>query len=272
MEIEQLQINQIADLSIQEQDFVGDMKEIESVGSSSYESWPANEGNCAICLDEISLQETALVKGCEHAYCVTCILRWATYQQKPSCPQCKHPFSFLNIHRSLDGRIHDYMFEESVCLLLRASWFVPLSYAPHEEPYDDFEEHYRYQYGDDDEDEDLDDVYYNRSSSVRIGNRRWGDNGYVRGGRIEARPVAHEQLQDPGVGSSRGPKKKEAAKDLTGRRAKRALKREAADKAAAAKHQSHLERLGRSKVSKVVTEASEREMGGFAHPTPDIAQ
>ncbi|KAL5715690.1 hypothetical protein ACHQM5_017477 [Ranunculus cassubicifolius] len=142
---------------------------------------------------------------------VTCILRWATYQQKPSCPQCKHPFSFLNIHRSLDG---------SVCLLLRASWFVPLSYAPHEEPYDDFEEHYRYQYGDDDEDEDLDDVYYNRSSSNYF-------------------PVTYL-----GVGSSRGPKKKEAAKDLTGRRAKRALKREAADKAAAAKHQSHLERLG----------------------------
>lgn len=25
-------------------------------------------GVCAICLDEIMLQETALVKGCEHAY------------------------------------------------------------------------------------------------------------------------------------------------------------------------------------------------------------
>lgn len=25
-------------------------------------------GVCAICLDEIVLQETALVKGCEHAY------------------------------------------------------------------------------------------------------------------------------------------------------------------------------------------------------------
>lgn len=35
---------------------------------------------------------------------VTCILIWATYNQNPSCPQCKHPFQFLNVHRSLDGR------------------------------------------------------------------------------------------------------------------------------------------------------------------------
>ncbi|XP_057953701.1 uncharacterized protein LOC131147996 isoform X2 [Malania oleifera] len=61
-------------------------------------------GVCAICLEKIVLQETALVKGCEHAYCVTCILRWAAYNKKPTCPQCKHPFEFLNIHRTLDGR------------------------------------------------------------------------------------------------------------------------------------------------------------------------
>ncbi|XP_058090934.1 uncharacterized protein LOC131237262 isoform X2 [Magnolia sinica] len=35
---------------------------------------------------------------------VTCILIWATYNQNPSCPQCKHPFQFLGVHRSLDGR------------------------------------------------------------------------------------------------------------------------------------------------------------------------
>ncbi|RWW52751.1 hypothetical protein BHE74_00040815 [Ensete ventricosum] len=54
-----------------------------------------------------------------------------------------------------------------------------------------------------------------------------------------ARPLLNHQLSrqlsddDAGSGSSRGPKKKEASKDVTGRRAKRALKREAA----AAKHQ-----------------------------------
>ncbi|KAI4308179.1 hypothetical protein L6164_031280 [Bauhinia variegata] len=202
-------------------------------------------GICAICLDKIVLQETALVKGCEHAYCVTCILRWATYSPKVTCPQCKHPFEFLNVHRSLDGSIQDYMFEESVCLLLRASWFKPPTvqdHVVHEDIYEEIEDYY-YEY--EDEEDDLDDVYYGSSSSLRIGNRRWGDSGYVRAGRQEARPVHRPNSQDSGASSSsRVPKKKEkeAAKPATGRRAKRALKREAA----AAKHEQHLARLGRT--------------------------
>ncbi|KAF8398247.1 hypothetical protein HHK36_017174 [Tetracentron sinense] len=216
----------------------GDQKEILCTPSS--EMLPNNNGLCAICLDTIALQEIALVKGCEHAYCVTCILRWATYNQKPSCPQCKHPFESLNVHRSLDGSINDYMFEESVCLLLRATWFKPLTVEAHEEVYDELENSYLedvYQYEDDED--DLDEVYFRSSSGIRIGNRRWGDNGYVRAGRREARPVNRENSQDPSAGPSRDPKKKEV-KDATGRRAKRALKREAADKAAAEKHQQHL--------------------------------
>ncbi|XVF47242.1 hypothetical protein PTKIN_Ptkin03bG0093600 [Pterospermum kingtungense] len=202
-----------------------------------------HSGICAICLDKIVLQETALVKGCEHAYCVTCILRWATYSQMPTCPQCKHPFEFLNVHRSLDGRIHDYMFEESVCLLLRATWFKPLVVEDREEVYDDLEGYYYYQY--DVEDDEEDEVCYTSSPSLRIGNRRWGDSGYVRSGRQEARPVQRSNFQDSGAGSSREPKKKEVGKSTMGRRAKRTLKREAANKAAAEKHQEHLMRLGR---------------------------
>ncbi|KAG8388946.1 hypothetical protein BUALT_Bualt02G0178100 [Buddleja alternifolia] len=202
-----------------------------------------HHGVCAICLNKIVLQETALVKGCEHAYCVTCILRWASCKTEPTCPQCKHPFEFLNIHRALDGSIHDYMFEESVCLLLRASWFKPLVVVEREEVFEEIEDYYY-----EDEEEDLNEVYLGNSIGVRIGNRRWGDNGYVRGGRQEARPIHHRpSFQDSGsAGPSRQPKKKEtAAKEPVGRRAKRALKREAADKAAAAKHQQHLVRLGR---------------------------
>ncbi|CAI9781307.1 unnamed protein product [Fraxinus pennsylvanica] len=201
-----------------------------------------HHGFCAICLNKIVLAETALIKGCEHAYCVTCILRWASYKKEPTCPQCKNPFEFLNIHRSLDGCIHDYMFEESVCLLLRASWFKPLIVVEREEVYVEVEDYY---YEDEDADED---IFLGSSSSLRIGNRRWGDNGYVRGGRQEARPISRPNFQDSGAGPSRQPKKKEAAaaKETVGRRAKRALKREAADKAAAAKHQHHLVRLGRT--------------------------
>ncbi|PPD91615.1 hypothetical protein GOBAR_DD11436 [Gossypium barbadense] len=185
-------------LSLQEQ------KEMKNKGAVGEEGCESHSGICAICLDKIVLQETALVKGCEHAYCVTCILRWATYGKSPKCPQCKHPFESLNVHRSLDGRINDYMFEESVCLLLRASWFKPLN-VEECEVYDDLE------------------------------------------GRREARPVqqSSSSSQNSDASSSSEPKKKEVSKSIMGRRAKRALKREAADKAAAAKHQEHLMRLGR---------------------------
>ncbi|KAI7752159.1 hypothetical protein M8C21_018908 [Ambrosia artemisiifolia] len=219
-----------------------------------------HDGICAICLNKIALQDTALVKGCDHAYCVICILRWAACKKEPTCPQCKNPFEFLNIHRSLDGSIHDYMFEESVCLLLRAPWFHPLHVEKTHEVQDDLilEDFYPYGYEeeeDDDDDEDLDEVYLGRSSNIniRLGNRRWGNNGFVRAGKQEARPV-HQQpvFQDSEAGpSSREPKKKKAAAAggdaaAVGRRAKRTLKREAADKAAAAKHQQHLVRLGRN--------------------------
>ncbi|XP_047148155.1 uncharacterized protein LOC124820492 [Vigna umbellata] len=143
------------------------------------------------------------------------------------------------------------MFEESVCLLLRASWFKPLSvdeHVVHEDAYEELGDYYQYEYEDEDVDDDMDEAYYGGSSSFRIGNRRWGDNGYVRAGRQEARPVNRANFQDSGAtgaSSSREPKKKEVGKSSTGRRAKRAQKREAADKAAEAKHQQHLVRLGR---------------------------
>lgn len=250
------------DLSIHVQgcDPVQEEKEVVSVGGENQnpKTFVGDEnhhGICAICLNKIELQETALVKGCEHAYCVICILRWATYKKEPTCPQCKHPFEFLNIHRSLDGSIHDYMFEESVCLLLRASWFHPLHVEKSHVVLDDsvVEEIYPYEYEEEEDDEDLDEVYLGRSSNIniRIGNRRWGNNGFVRAGKQEARPVHHQShIHEPAEGagpSSRAPKKKES-RDTTavGRRAKRTLKREAADKAAAAKHEQHLVRLGRN--------------------------
>ncbi|KAL0454815.1 UNVERIFIED_CONTAM: hypothetical protein Slati_0820700 [Sesamum latifolium] len=139
-----------------------------------------------------------MVKGWKHTYCVTCILRWVSCIQKPTCPQCKTPFEFLNVHRSLDGRVYDYMFEESVCLLLRATWFKPTVVVEREEVDEDLYDFYY-----DNEDEDLEEVYLGSSSGIRIENRRWGDNGYVRAGRQEARSVCRSHLQDSGVGPSR---------------------------------------------------------------------
>ncbi|KAF3509317.1 hypothetical protein F2Q69_00000812 [Brassica cretica] len=191
-----------------------------------------------------------MVKGCEHTYCVTCILRWASCKESPTCPQCKHPFDFLSVHRTLDGSIEDFLFEESVCLLLRASWFIPLDVMVEQASYsygyhhDDFDIPCDY-----DEDDDLDELYMH-GSGLRIGNRRWGDNGFVRSGRQEARPV--KKHSGSGSSSSSGssscePKDKQVkTTNTTGRRAKRAMKREAANKAAevasAAKHEAHLVR------------------------------
>ncbi|XP_020696571.1 uncharacterized protein LOC110109711 [Dendrobium catenatum] len=225
------------------------------VGEGEHTRWTDSRGLveghvvCAICLEKILIQETALVKGCEHAYCLTCILRWATYKKNPSCPQCKNPFDSLTVHRSLDGCIHDYMFEESVCLLLRASWFIPLAIEAHEDAYEEEDLSYYYyaEHIQNEEDDEEDETYFARGSSrIRIGNRRWGDNGFIRDGRKEARPVNRRSSEDSAAGPSRQPKMKEVASNAppTGRRAKRALKREAEDKAAVTKHQQHLQRLG----------------------------
>ncbi|KAL9273101.1 hypothetical protein AKJ16_DCAP21066 [Drosera capensis] len=233
--------NRVNNLQIQDQGkmkVVVEEKVVEEVGlAEAVDERVHGNGLCAICLDRIVIQETALVKGCEHAYCVTCILQWASYNENPKCPQCKHPFEALNVHRSLDGSFHDYMFEESVYLLLTASWFNPLVVEPQDDFYDELREleFYQYQYDEyEEEDEDIDEAYFSHSPSLRIGNRRWGDNGYIRSGRQEVRPVNSSNLHDSGAGSSREPKKKERNIASVGRRAKRTLKREAADKAAAA--------------------------------------
>lgn len=159
------------------------------------------------------------------------------------------------------------MFEESVCLLLRAAWFIPLIVEDQEDlGYDEY--FYPYEVNEDDlNEDDLDEVYYQSSSSIRIGNRRWGPNGYISAGHQEARPVNRPNAQNRGASSSRVSRNSEtkkdanghaqnsgassshdsdAKKDMMGRRAKRAMKREAADKAAAAKHERHLARLGRN--------------------------
>ncbi|KAF8115946.1 hypothetical protein N665_0025s0381 [Sinapis alba] len=245
---------QVESLSLVNQDG----KKTEQVGSEL--SFGNHGGCCAICLDTIPLQETAMVKGCEHAYCVTCILRWASYKEIHTCPQCKHPFDFLNVHRALDGSVEDFMFEESVCLLLRASWFQPLEAVERVSCNDidnyDFDIPPEYE-GEEDEDDDDDLDEFLHGSSLRLGNRRWGDNGFVRSGRQEARPAQQHKHRGGGQASgsesssssSREPKEKTSSSAATGRRAKRAMKREAANKAAeavaAAKHEALLVRLGR---------------------------
>ena len=90
-------------------------------------------------------------------------------------------------------RISDYMFEESVCLLLRAFWFKPLVIEDVEEQ-DDYQDDY----------DVYEECYY--PTNVRLGNRRWGDTGYVRGGRREARPIGVRQVVGSTSGGSSSPR------------------------------------------------------------------
>lgn len=81
---------------------------------------------CAVCLQHIEPVETAIIKGCEHVYCATCILAWAAFKQPvPLCPQCKLPFDYLFTYVSLDGEVSDLLLEEPLVLLLQAPWFKP---------------------------------------------------------------------------------------------------------------------------------------------------
>ncbi|KAL4433938.1 hypothetical protein ABPG75_000379 [Micractinium tetrahymenae] len=156
---------------------------------------------CAICLGSIPLENLALVKGCDHMYCATCILHWALHREEPWCPQCKQPFDTLLTYHTLDGQLQDFPSEESVCLLKRARWF---------------EEHLRFEdrgsvslieesrladnmawqeYAADydlAEDEEIEQYYFSSAAGrarVVLGNRRYGEGGFISGGRRQARPV-----------------------------------------------------------------------------------
>ncbi|GIL47322.1 hypothetical protein Vafri_4170 [Volvox africanus] len=177
---------------------------------------------CAICLSAIEFEDLAIVKGCEHEYCVNCILQWALCKDAPWCPQCKTPFNYLYCCRLLDGTMSDMPVEESVCLLKRASWFVeyvktlekgkavsasmaaeevlPEEWADSYQDYDGEEDEY-------DEDEQIEKYYFSSAAGrarVVLGNRRLGENGYMRAGRMYARPAGSNSTSQAGGSGSVG--------------------------------------------------------------------
>ncbi|GLC43189.1 hypothetical protein PLESTB_000852600 [Pleodorina starrii] len=228
----------LADLSLEDEDNYWDEEE-EYAGMDGYEDAApgaaladgnandADEENdvgevgevCAICLNAIEPVDIAVVKGCEHEYCVNCILQWALCKEAPWCPQCKKPFNYLYCHRQLDGTLSDMPVEESVCLLKRATWFVEhvktlekgkavsAAMAAEELPAEWGADPYQYQYYDDeedayDEDEQIEKYYFSSAAGrarVVLGNRRLGENGYMRAGRMYARPANNN-----GAGTSQG--------------------------------------------------------------------
>lgn len=175
----------------------------EASGDEQGEEFSDSSDVCAICLGNTEPADFATVKGCEHTYCVHCILQWAQCKEAPWCPQCKKPFNYLYCHRLLDGTLSDIPVEESVCLLKRASWFVEhvqtlekgklvsstaaadtVPEIPEwNEYYDELEE---------DEDEEIEKYYFSSAAGrarIVLGNRRLGENGFLKAGRVYARPA-----------------------------------------------------------------------------------
>lgn len=160
----------------------------------------AGEITCAICLGDIQLENMAMVKGCDHIYCAHCILHWALHKENPWCPQCKQPFSYLLTYRTLDGELSDFPVEESVVLLKRALWFTETlrpcarssslledSILQDEYAWHDYADEYDLA-----EDEELEAFYFSSAAGrarILLGNRRFGEGGFLSSGRRQARPV-----------------------------------------------------------------------------------
>jgi len=188
----------------------------EEEGKEAVNSEPG-EMTCAICLGEIPLEDLAMIKGCDHIYCSYCILQWTLHKEKCFCPQCKHEFSHLMTYRALDGTLNDFPVEESIVLLRRARWFEDslkdnaasinlledVRIADENAWMDDYDDD---EFG---EDEEMEAFYFSSAAGkarIVIGNRRFGQGGYISGGHRQARPVYPKKSD--GEGSSSGSKKK----------------------------------------------------------------
>ena len=137
------------------------------------------------------------------------------------CPTCRLPFDELLTYRGLDGAFRDYLLPESIHLLTRAPWCraararQETGKAPAAPGVDfDAEPELEDYHLDEEEEEDYyDDACYHLEDKyayqvrqtgagkarVVVGNRRWGNGGYVSSGRLMARPRVRSSS---GAGSS----------------------------------------------------------------------
>lgn len=165
-----------------------------------------------------------MIKGCDHIYCVFCILRWSLHKENPWCPQCKHSFTTLLTYRDLQGCLNDFPQEESVVLLKRAHWFEStIRKSTHDSAqFDDSilaDDTAWQDYADDyglEEDEAIEEFYFSSAAGrarVILGNRKFGEGGYISGGRRQARPT--RRGSSSGKGKSKQTKRPDVS-TLTG--------------------------------------------------------
>lgn len=75
---------------------------------------------CAVCLQDIVRREMALVPGCDHAFCVSCVLRWSKQRQR--CPLCLGTFTRLWTYRLPSGAYDEFLIEQTLSALHGAWW------------------------------------------------------------------------------------------------------------------------------------------------------
>lgn len=140
-----------------------------------------------------------------------CILHWTLHKEAPWCPQCKRPFNYLLTYRTLDGHLQDFPAEESVVLLKRARWFedslkacerakglLEDSRAADDVGWQEYADDYDLA-----EDEEIEAFYFSSAAGrarVVVGNRRFGEGGFISGGRRQARPVPPHPAKGKGGG------------------------------------------------------------------------
>lgn len=61
-------------LTLDEESEVLDPAKVDQDDSAAAPDQEANDMTCAICLEQIALEDMCIVKGCEHVYCGTAIL------------------------------------------------------------------------------------------------------------------------------------------------------------------------------------------------------
>mmetsp|Transcript_6834 Transcript_6834/g.15773 ORF Transcript_6834/g.15773 Transcript_6834/m.15773 type:complete len:144 (+) Transcript_6834:46-477(+) len=74
---------------------------------------------CPVCFDKLESHNLAFL-DCSHSFCLDCVVEWCN--TKSTCPQCRTLISHISCHRRLDGTKTEHLVQESLVLMLRASW------------------------------------------------------------------------------------------------------------------------------------------------------
>jgi len=200
---------------------------------------------CPICLQ--GLDEDCAQLVCGHAYCLKCVLRWASHKgDNATCALCKQRIGAV-LYCSVDllGNRLDDMVEQPIVLLQRARWLGANDNAagPDAECDDSPEEEEEDSYALE-EDDELELVRDARVRRALLANRRLGSGGFVSNGRMYARVIAPPPpARAAGPSSAACSSKQQQSSKTPAPKSAQKEKREAKAAAAAQREAAKRERL-----------------------------